>query len=448
MSNPITHMSRQDKALWSKTAYTAAVVAVSTVLAHIPVYGVDSTYMSSLFGASSLLAFSDVLTGGSFSQLAVGGFAVTSIVFASILMMLAGIIYPKFEKIHSDGESGRRRHDRITLVLAMLLTLVQGALILTTAGTSTVYTGLEGPFVAVPMLEWLAGTFVISYMAQKIHDLGIGNGITVVLAANIASRIPSEAVAYSSYLTEQGLVTACALICASVVLSVVVCGSYLNVPLVQTGKAASVMNASGRLPMPVCISNVLPIVYASCFMMIPSLVSTVTGTTDGVLGEVLKFSPIATYYALTTWQNAVGALIYVVIIALFSLYASRLSFSSPEIAQRMREKGDVIDGVRPGADTERYLERRRVKLAWVNTAMLIFIALVPDYAMAALGMTNLSFLGVSLVILMSAFWDLRLRFTGLTKHWSAKYSLFDESRRGKKKSKLDAGIVESAKEVA
>lgn len=444
MKNLIANMTRQDKALWSKTAYTALVVVVATVLAHVPVYGIDSTYMSAMFGsASNLLAFTDILTGNSFSQLAMGGFAVTSFVFASIMMMLAGIIYPKFEKIHSDGESGRRLHDKITLVLAMLLTFVQGILVLSTAGTSTIYTGLEGPFIAIPMIQWLLGTFIIAYMAQKIHLYGIGNGLTVVLAGNIAARIPSDLISYTSSLTTEGIIAMAALIGVSILIAVIAQGSYLNVHLVQTNKAASVMNADGYLPMPVVIASVLPIIYASCFMMIPSLISMITNTTDGWIGTLLEFSPLANGYSISGWKSIVGILIYVLIIAIFALYASRLSFSSPDIANRMRERGDVIPGVRPGKDTEKYLEVRRVKLACISCVFLIILALVPDILCAQVGLNNMSFLGVSLIILMAAFWDMRLRWCGLTKHWNAKYSLFDE-----KKNSVDAAVINNTKEVA
>ena len=92
----------------------------------------------------------------------------------------------------------------------------------------------------------------------------------------------------------------------------------------------------------------------------------------------------------------------------------------------MRERGDVIPGVRPGEETEQYLDKRRRKLSIISAALIIIVAILPDFVFARFGITGFSFMGTSLIILMAAFYDLRLRITGLLKQHNKKYSLFKE----------------------
>ena len=94
----------------------------------------------------------------------------------------------------------------------------------------------------------------------------------------------------------------------------------------------------------------------------------------------------------------------------------------------MRERGDVLPDVAPGKATEQYLERRRKKLARLAAALLILIVIVPDFALVRLNIRGFSFMGTSLIIMMAAFWDLRLQITGLLKHHNQKYVLFRKER--------------------
>lgn len=420
-------ISRQDKTTWRKIAYTVFVVLISILLSHIPVYGIDTSYISALFGSSSILTFSDMLTGGSLSQLAIGGFGVTSIIMAGIIIQLIGILVPKIEKIHADGESGRRLFDRITFILAMLMTFASGLTVILTE--SAPYNGVDAWWGhCIPMIEWLIGSAIIVILAQKVHDYGIGNGPTIILAANIAQRIVPDLISYSS-LEATSIAIVAAALGVSILIAVYLQGGLIQIKVQQTRKELSMMNADGTIPMPVAISSVLPIVYASSLMMVPSIYSVITGHNGDIVSEILKFTSSTNWYSPTCWENIAGLIIYILMIFMFSFYASKISFSAGEVANRMRERGDVIPGVRPGDDTKNYLHRRRRKLAFIGAFLLCLVAVLPDFILTQVGLSTMSFMGTSLVILMAAFWDLRLRFKGLTKHWNHKYVLFPKTEK-------------------
>lgn len=417
-------MNYQDKSTIRKVFYTALVVFVSLVLSHIPVYGIKSDILSGVFSDRSMLSFTDILSGGSLSQLAVGGFGVTSMITASIVVQLAGVIFPKIEKYRSDGETGRRLFDKIELIIAVAITLLV-SLVITVAGSN--YYELYGFMKAIPVVEWLIGTVVIVKLAQSVQDHGIGNGQTLILAANIASRVPTEIV--KRVVSEQpisNILILSAVLLATIVFAILLQSGFVSVKIQQTNKPVSIMNSEGIIPVPVSMSSVLPLIYASAIVSVPALISSFTGKEDGILGYIMLFTTQSYWYNPSTWQNAVGFAVYILLVFLFSVYASKLSFSAPDIANRMRERGDVIPGVRPGEETEQYLDKRRRKLSIISAVLIIIIAILPDFVIAKLNITGFSFMGTSLIILMAAFYDLRLRITGLLKQHNKKYSLFKE----------------------
>lgn len=417
-------MNYQDKSTIKKVFYTVFVVFVSLVLSHIPVYGIKSDILSGVFSDRSMLSFTDILSGGSLSQLAVGGFGVTSMITASIIVQLAGVIFPKIEKYRSDGETGRRLFDKIELLMAVAITLLV-SLVITVVGSN--YYELDGFMKAIPVVEWLIGTVVIVKLAQSVQDYGIGNGQTLILAANIASRVPAEIV--KRVVSEQPLssiLILSAVLLVTIVFAILLQSGFVSVKIQQTNKPVSIMNSEGIIPVPVSMSSVLPLIYASAIVSVPALVSSFTGKEDGILGYIMLFTTQSYWYNPSTWQNIVGFVIYIFLVFLFSVYASKLSFSAPDIANRMRERGDVIPGVRPGEETEQYLDKRRRKLSIISAVLIIIIAILPDFVFARLDITGFSFMGTSLIILMAAFFDLRLRITGLLKQHNKKYSLFKE----------------------
>lgn len=417
-------MNYQDKSTIRKVFYTVLVVFVSLVLSHIPVYGIKSDILSGVFSDRSMLSFTDILSGGSLSQLAVGGFGVTSMITASIVVQLAGVIFPKIEKYRSDGETGRRLFDKIELLMAVAITLFV-SLVITVVGSN--YYELDGFMKAIPVIEWLIGTVVIVKLAQSVQDHGIGNGQTLILAANIASRVPAEIV--KRVVTEQpisNILILSAVLLVTIVFAILLQSGFVSVKIQQTNKPVSIMNSEGIIPVPVSMSSVLPLIYASAIVSIPALVSSFTGKEDGILGYIMLFTTQSYWYNPSTWQNVVGFVTYILLVFLFSVYASKLSFSAPDIANRMRERGDVIPGVRPGEETEQYLDKRRRKLSIISAVLIIIVAILPDFVFARLGITGFSFMGTSLIILMAAFYDLRLRITGLLKQHNKKYSLFRE----------------------
>ena len=412
-------MTYQDKTNIKKVGYTIFVILACLTLSHIPVWGLSSDTLSQLFKVP-ILSFTDVLAGGALSKLAIGGFGVTSLIMAGIVIQLLALIAPKIEKLHGQGEMGRRFFDRLTLILAMLFTL---GFSIATVWSSVAAYGF-GVYIAVPMIEWMIGSFIIVKLAQSVHDFGIGNGSTLILAANIAQRIPAEIVARVNTPSDNVWIVCVMLLCV-ILVSVYYQYARIDIEVQQTRKAVSVMNAEGRVSIPMAMSSVLPLIYASGFIAIPSLIGMFVHDESGRLGVVINAFQGANMYSPVTPEQWAGLGFFIFLVVFFSLYASRMSFSSGEVVNRMMIRGDVIKGV-PVSEMVPYLEKRRKKLAWISSIFMVIIAVVPDMVALKGGVTTFSFMGTSLIILMAAFMDVKIRLTGMMQSYNKKYKLFKD----------------------
>lgn len=412
-------MTYQDKTNIKKVGYTIFVILACLTLSHIPVWGLSSDTLSQLFKVP-ILSFTDVLAGGALSKLAIGGFGVTSLIMAGIVIQLLALIAPKIEKLHGQGEMGRRFFDRLTLILAMLFTL---GFSIATVWSSVAAYGF-GIYIAVPMIEWLIGSFIIVKLAQSVHDFGIGNGSTLILAANIAQRIPAEIVARVNTPSDNVWIVTIMLLCV-ILVSVYYQYARIDIEVQQTRKAVSVMNAEGRVSIPMAMSSVLPLIYASGFIAVPSLIGMFVHDESGRLGVIINAFQGANMYNPVTPEQRAGLGFFIFLVVFFSLYASRMSFSSGEVVNRMMIRGDVIKGV-PVSEMVPYLEKRRKKLAWISSIFMVIIAVVPDMVALKCGVTTFSFMGTSLIILMAAFMDVKIRLTGMMQSYNKKYKLFKD----------------------
>lgn len=412
-------MTYQDKTNIKKMGYTIFVILACLTLSHIPVWGLSSDTLSQLFKVP-ILSFTDVLAGGALSKLAIGGFGVTSLIMAGIVIQLLALIAPKIEKLHGQGEMGRRFFDRLTLILAMLFTL---GFSIATVWSSVAAYGF-GIYIAVPMIEWMVGSFIIVKLAQSVHDFGIGNGSTLILAANIAQRIPAEIIA-RSYQPSENVWIVCVMLLCVILVSVYYQYARIDIEVQQTRKAVSVMNAEGRVSIPMAMSSVMPLIYASGFIAIPSLIGMFVHDESGRLGVIINAFQGTNMYNPATPEQWAGLGFFIFLVVFFSLYASRMSFSSAEVVNRMMIRGDVIKGV-PVSEMVPYLEKRRKKLAWISSIFMVIIAVVPDMVALKCGVTTFSFMGTSLIILMAAFMDVKIRLTGMMQSYNKKYKLFKD----------------------
>lgn len=413
--------------------FTVFVLAVAMALTQIPVYGLNNSYMQALFSSTGVLSFMDSLSGGSLSNMSVSGFGITSYITASIILQLMAVIFPKLEMIRKDGEQGRRKMEKIEFTLAMLITLISGTLLAIGFGKQGLFVEYSAKYIILAIISWLIGSFVVIKLGQRVEEHGIGNGITLILGFNILSRLPNNVITfYHNNVFEKSVETAVAYIAGVIVglfiiylVAIYLQRGVLNIPIKQTRKKASIVNTDGNIPISVNIANVLPVIYASTLLSFPSIIITLFNIeVNETMGEVLSVLSSANWYNPTHWYHVLGLVLFIVLIFLFGSFSSGLTFSPDEIADGMKKNGDVIPGVNPGADTVDFLEKRRVKMSMINVVFLLVIAILPDFLCAKFGITAFSFLGTSLIIIISMLFDTALRLRAASIHNDKQFKLF------------------------
>jgi preprotein translocase subunit SecY len=421
-----------EKKLRHKIFFTLIVLIICSALTHVPVYGLNSEFLSELFANASILSFMDSMTGGSLSSLSMAGFGISSYITATIVIQLLSVAFPSIERVRRDGEHGRKAIERVEFILAMCLTVLSGTVLSISFGGNGLFKEFTPFYVALAIVSWFVGSFIVIFLAKQVEEKGIGNGITLVLGCNILARMPSSIANFcNSYVTGKnwnsvlilaGLIGGIAFV--YLVAIYLQCG-VLNVTIKQTRKSASIVNSDGVIPISVNISSVLPVIYASTILSIPTIILMfVEVDDDSIISKVASVFNSSNWYNPTEWYQVLGFVLYLVLLVTFSYFASMLAFSADEIADGMKKNGDVIPGVNPGADTVAFLHRRRKVMATINVVFLLVIATLPDFVCAKLNITSFNFLGTSLIIVISMLFDTAMRLRAASIHNDKKYAFF------------------------
>lgn len=420
--------------------FTVGVVFVSILLANIPVPGVDSGYLSGYFQTYSALGYINTLSGGAMARLSISGFGISSYISASIILQLLYFIFPSLGK--ESGYHGRNRIKKMTIALSMAITLV-GALTLSyTFGREGLYFHYDIIHVIISCASWLAGTGLIIWMALKIEDLGVGNGISIILAVNILMGLPQQ---IRNQATEHpvALGILCAVVCLSYIAAIYLQRGRIDVPIRIGRKERSVYNEDAVLPIPVNIVNVLPAVYASAIITLPTMIIAVSGIrVSGVGSAILHALTAENWYDPTHWYDLMGLVLYVILLAALGTFCSHMMFLPEEIADNMRRQGDVIQSVAPGDATVRYLKKRQKALTVINVVFLGGFTVLADLICMRIGLSQITFLGTSLIIIVSTLCDVQFSIQAAAVHQRKRYHLFYLRERSKQKAhKAGKGAV-------
>lgn len=416
-----------------KFLYTVLVLLLVRFLGSVPVYGIDAAYLQFLFQDSNALDFIDLMSGGSMAQLSIAAFGISSYISASILLQLMQVLFPKLEKMGREGTIGRKRIERITFTVALVITAISGFGICRTYGSAGLMDHYDKLHILLAVGSWLLGSTVILFLTLRINEHGIGNGISLLLTFNILTRIPSSALAYYENVAGgktifKGILAIAAMaafIYLFYMIAIVLQKGVIKVPIRQFKKAESILNSEAFLPVNVNIANVMPVIYAATLVSFPQTLCTILGFhPTGYVLKLINTLDTSNWFTFEKWYYPFGLLFYLFALFVFGFFSSEMNFCSEEVADNMKKSGDLIPGINPGTDTVDYLEKRRKQMSILNVVFLIVLTLVPDFVCARIGFTQFTFLGTSLIIVINTLYDTALRFHAAAIHKEKRYCLF------------------------
>jgi preprotein translocase subunit SecY len=387
--------------------------------AHIPVPYLSTDAMQAFLGngGTDLFSLFDVFTGGAFSNATVMAMGVSPYINASIIIQLLTVAIPSLERMAKEGLEGRKKLNKITRYLGIVLAFVQGAGLYVTLYNMSVTANLDAiqnpsvlTFFTI-VLTFTAGTAFIIWLGELITEKGLGNGVSMIIFAGIVSRIPSGAFAiYQQFLASginaKGLIISAAIVVvaiAAIVFVVFFSDAERRIPVQYAKRVVGRKMYGGQstnIPIKIAAGGVMPIIFASSIMAFPAtIVRLVSGgnmPTDG-LGYYILGCLSAGYGP--AWTSVVYAALYFLLIIFFTYFYSSIQFNPIELSNNMKKSGGYIPGIRPGKPTSDYIAKITSRLNLIGSIFLGVIAILPVIIGAVFNISSLQIGGTSLLIM-------------------------------------------------
>jgi preprotein translocase subunit SecY len=388
-----------------KLAFTAAMLALYRLGAYIPSPGVDVDTVKQIeqnFQGSNILGFLNLFSGGSLSRLSLFALGIMPYITASIILQLLTVVVPALERLQKEGEVGQQKITQYTRYLTVALAFAQslGYVFLfrsfqDNAGTSVVGQLTFGKvFLIVVCLT--AGTTLLMWLGELITQRGIGNGISLMIFASIASSIPTGITKWWSN-PDQVFVVMMPFVALAVIVAIVfVQEGQRRIPVQYAKRVVGRRMTSGGstyLPLRVNMAGVIPVIFAASIMAFPPTIGQLLNT-PAALDFAAFFSP-------NGWAYVVGEVFFIVI---FTYFYTAVTFNPVDQADNLKKYGGFIPGVRPGRPTAEYLDRILSRLTFPGALYLGAVAALPTILISQTS-ANFFFGGTSILIVVGVALD-------------------------------------------
>ena len=300
---------------------------------------------------------------------------------------------------------------RITNIVAVIMAAVQSCCMAIGFGNSGLISGNKVISIIAITVTMTAGTGIMMWLAHILTEKTIGNGVSILLTANIVSRMPSQLKDLFTGLIEGkttalkiSSVAAAVLILAVIVIVVIYMSEGyhpLHVQYSQKMSQSGEEAETGQIPIKVSISGVMPVIFASSIMAIPQLIATITGKGygSGFSKIFLNMMSQKNWFDNENPIYGVGLLIYLALIVFFAFFYLPITFNAAEVSDNIRKSGGFIPGVRAGENTEFYIQSISRRLTTIGVIMLICVTVIPITICGSLGLTT-TLSGTSLIIVV------------------------------------------------
>ena len=415
-----------------KILFTLLIIIVFRIGSVIPVPFLDSNVLSAVMapatdvmdGSSNMIAYLNTLSGGAFSNATLFAMGITPYINSSIIIQLLCVAIPALERLTKEGEAGRRKIGTITRYVTVALGLIQGTAyffyLKNTVCTSegdyygqhiTVYNeGFSMVFAGIVIvLVFTAGTALMMWLGEQINKYGIGNGISILLFAGIIARLPvtvrdlgmfwslgfgggEAGVAQPKYFVF--VILWIVLFLAIIWLITFMQDAERRIPIQYAKRVVGRKMYGGQssfLPIKVALGGVLPIIFASSILSIPSTINLFLNIKEGFWAD---------FFNAFNSNNWLYIVLYFILILLFAYFYTTIQYNPVEMANNLKSNNGTVPGIRPGAPTANYIKNILSRITLIGALFLSVIALVPLIYGAATQMGRLSMGGTSIIIIV------------------------------------------------
>lgn len=416
--------------LRARITFTLMMLFFCRIGGFIPVPGINSEIALSYFkqalgGSQNIFQMVNIFSGGAFSQMTVIALGVVPYISASIITQLLVATWPSLQReVRENQEAGKRKINKITRLLTVVLSFVQSGLfakyaiqmnisrpgIITGELLDFQLFGFPWLFFMLVMFTMTTGTILLMWIGEQITERGIGNGMSLIISLGILSQLPTAVGMIIQQLNldsqEPGQMTFASVLLLISVFVIVTISTILviqgnrRIPLQHARRMVGrkeVQGGSSYIPLKINYAGVIPVIFASSLLMFPATLANFVGTGNWI-------------GMIANWISSSGAYtaFYVGLIIFFTYFWTATQFHPDQIASDMKKNGAFIPGIRQGRPTQEYLESTMNRVTLLGAVFLAAIAILPQIVQRLLGVSqaiSYFFGGTALLILVGVVLD-------------------------------------------
>jgi preprotein translocase subunit SecY len=395
------------KRIW----FTLGALLVYRLGTYIPLPGIDPTAWDKIFNQQSggILGMFNMFAGGGIHRMAIFALTIMPYISASIIIQLMTTVSPTLEQLKKEGEQGRKMINQYTRYLTVVLAAFQAygiAIGLEGAGTGSVVADPGFFFRISTVITLTGGTMFLMWLGEQITQRGIGNGTSLIIMSGIVAQLPS-AIAGTLELGRQGaLSTGLILVVLAMAVAVITFIVFMEraqrrlliqYPKRQVGNRMF-EGQSSHLPLKLNTSGVIPPIFASSLLLLPTTIASFTA------GQGQATGWLTTITTLLSHGRPLFLVLYVALIVFFAFFYTAIIFNPTETADNLKKHGGFIPGIRPGERTAEYIDYVLSRITVIGAAYLAIVCMFPEM-LIAYAAVPFYFGGTSLLIVVSVTMD-------------------------------------------
>lgn len=398
------------KEIRNKILFTILIIIIFRIGSVIPVPYIDVAALKAATetgAANEFFSYLSILTGGGLEYGAIFAMSVTPYINSSIIIQLLCVAIPALERLSKEGEEGQKKLAQITRYATVILALIQGtAYFFYLKGNNYLSVSKTGAVVFagfVIILAFTAGSAMVMWLGERIDEKGIGNGISMLLFAGILSRGPQALFTLIEYwkLDKQFAVVGIVLMFLLVIAFIVwMTNAERRIPVQYAKRVVGNKMYGGQnshIPIKVNMSGVMPIIFASSILMLPTMILS-------FMGQTTNPSSFYKFLSLFSVQGVFYAVIYFLLIIGFAYFYATIQFNPVEMANNLRKNGGAVPGIRPGKPTSDFISKILSRITLMGAIFLSAIAILP-ILVGSVGGINISLGGTSVLIMVGVALD-------------------------------------------
>ncbi|AKM84764.1 TPA: preprotein translocase subunit SecY [Patescibacteria group bacterium] len=399
----ITHIWKH-KDLRNRILMTLLLLVIVRLVVHTPMPGVNLEALQQVFSSNQFLGLVDLFSGGALNKFSIAMMGVAPYINASIIMQLMTMAIPSIEALQKEGEYGRRKINQYTRLLTVPLGLLQswGMVSLLQRSDVSILGDISPLRLMAILMVVTAGTMLLMWLGELISEMGIGNGVSLIIFVGILEALPS-ALSGTIALFDVGklvnIIIFGLLAIITIYFVVYITEGQRNIPIAYAGRGGGNRLFSGQtnhLPLRVNQAGVIPIIFALSLLLFPGLIASFFAA-----ARTPWIAQAADFIQKLFQDQLFYGVLYFVLVVFFTYFYTWVIFRPDNVAENIQRSGGFIPGIRPGKQTVDFLTFVSNRITLAGAIFLGLIAILPLLAQAATGITTLSLGGTGLLIVVS-----------------------------------------------